>query len=251
MTISDALPVQWYPAALPTYNEKAEVGVDSIPFFQKFNREDFFPVQLLHDTGVVITLDILDQAGAVLYTADLTETSSGVYFHSFIFEDEGILEGYVSARLVIAAVTISRTDQLDIRASHAESRWITYSNSSDFAFLIYSEVAPPTFGIRIDSKFYEERGPEENESEDLGDGSIEKLSSSLKIQRLLEIEPLPPHMHRKLKLIAKHNSLSLENIAWLSEDGYEVGKPMSKSYPFYTATCLLTMKDSGYITNVY
>lgn len=251
MIISDSLPVQWYPAELPTFNEKVEIGVFGLPFFQKFNREDVFSVQLLHTASVVITLDVLDQDEAVLYTANLTEVSAGVYFHSFIFEDEGILEAYVSARLVIASVTISRTDQLDVRASHDESRWIAYTNSSDFAFLIYSGVAPPTFGIRVDSKFYEERNPEENESEDLGDGSIEKLSGSVKIQRLLEIEPLPPHMHRKMKLIMKHNSIFVSNVSWLSEDGYEIGKSLSKSYPFYLASCVLTMKDSGYITNVY
>ena len=250
MIISDALPVQWYPSAIPTYNEKVEAGIEAIPFIQKFNREDTFSIQLLHNAGVVITLDILGQNEAVLYTVAITEVSAGVYFRSFIFEDVGILDAYVYARIVIAAVIISRTDQMEVRASHSESRWIAYTNSSDFAFIDYSG-APPTFGIRVVSKFYEERNPEENESEDLGDGSIEKLSGSIKIQRLLEMESLPPHMHRKIKLIMKHNSIFLDNVSWVSEDGYEIGKPLSKSYPFYLATCLLTMKDNSYITNVY
>lgn len=149
------------------------------------------------------------------------------------------------------------TDLLDIQSLHANTRLIEYTNEGDFAGIIYDfddEGSPvtvtPTFGIRVHSKFYEPNFPEENEGEDLGDGTVVKLSGSVKEQRLLEIEPLPPYMLKKLKLILQHNSLFIENQSWLKEENYEIDK-LDDRYAFFSSSAMLTLKDDNYITNVF
>ncbi|MFN9107185.1 MAG: hypothetical protein ACK5X1_11685, partial [Betaproteobacteria bacterium] len=90
----------------------------------------------------------------------------------------------------MAKVVIARSDLQNVRDLHEDSLLVTVSNDSDFAGIIYNSGSP-AFNHRIFARFYEERYPEENESVEDGSGSIDKLSSTTKTQRHLEVEPMP------------------------------------------------------------
>lgn len=145
---------------------------------------------------------------------------------------------------------VAKSDLLHIQELHPDTRTIQYTNENDYAGLIYNSDYPPTFMIRVESKFYTPEFPQEDESEDLGDGKVEKLSGSVKEQRTLELEPLPPYMHRKLIQIFGHNSLFIENQSWTKEENYKVDK-LNDRFAFFGGEVVLTLKEDGYITNVF
>lgn len=152
----------------------------------------------------------------------------------------------ITDRLVEVAVS----DLIDIQAFHTDTRLIKYSNRINFAGLVYTGISPtPEFGIRVRSKFYEERWPEENESEPDGAGNVDKLSSTTKTQKLFETDPLPPYMHKKIKLALQHNTVYIENQAWVKEEPYET-EPIERRYPFFYGSTFLTLKNDEYIINL-
>jgi len=144
---------------------------------------------------------------------------------------------------------IAHSDLIDIQSLHAKTLLIKYSNPTDYAGLVYEGLEEvPEFGIRVKTKFFEERFPEENESEADGEGNVDKLSSTTKTQRLLEIDPLPPYMHKKLKLALQHNTIYIKNLAWVKEEAYELEK-IAEKYPFFKAKSWLTLQSNELILN--
>lgn len=150
------------------------------------------------------------------------------------------------------AEEVAYSDLVSIKVSHAKTKLIRFSNATDYAGLIYQGISPvPNFSIRIEAKFFEEIDPEENEKEELSDGSVVKLLGTVKIQKLLEVMPAPFYMHRKLKYILQHNTIYIDNLAWVKEDNYEVKEASDKHDPFREATAWLTQKDNSYTTNPF
>lgn len=142
---------------------------------------------------------------------------------------------------------VASSDLLDI-ADDDETYLIQYSNESNFAGLDYS--AGTIFGVRVHSSFFKERFPEEDESEEISDGSVVKLSGSVKNQRLLQIEPAPFYFHNLLKRVLQHNTIYIDGMYWEKEESYEITEINSK-YPLQKGEVWLTQKEDGYDTNVY
>jgi hypothetical protein len=146
--------------------------------------------------------------------------------------------------------TIFNSDYLDIRENHADTRLISVTNGIDYAGLAYEDITPaPQFSLRLKSKFYVPRFPEENESEPDGGGNVDKLSSEVKTQRLLEIDPLPPYMLKKLKLILQHNTIYVENQAWIKEEPLDQ-EQVGDQNPFFKSSTYLTLKNDEYFINL-
>jgi len=141
----------------------------------------------------------------------------------------------------------AKSDLLYI-ADDDETYLIQYSNESNFAGLDYS--AGTIFGVRVHSSFFKERFPEEDESEEISDGSVVKLSGSVKNQRLLQIEPAPFYFHNLLKRVLQHNTIYIDGMYWEKEESYEITEINSK-YPLQKGEVWLTQKEDGYDTNVY
>lgn len=181
-----------------------------------------------------------------------TNDMNGVAFgnHTFVaVGDEGT--GNRAMSLGETYVMEAYTDLLDIQPSHKHTNLLQYSNETDFAGLIYEGITPtPSFGIRITSKFFKRRNPEENESESLSDGSVVKLLGTAKKQRLLQVEPAPPYLHDKLTLILQHNTIYMDNRSWVKEEAYE-----TEELDEYSAMSLgkawLTQASDNYVTNPF
>lgn len=154
-----------------------------------------------------------------------------------LFEVDGLLEA-----------PVAYTDHINIKVNHPKTRLFSYSNDIEYAGLDYTDNQ--NFHIRVKSKFYDIEEVEENESEDFSDGSTEKISSSTKEGKLLETYDMPPYMHRKIRRVLQHNSIYIENQAWVKEGSYETTK-IHEKYAFFDGKTLLTLKNEGFVTNVY
>lgn len=125
---------------------------------------------------------------------------------------------------------------------------IQYGDKNTYAEIDYT--GNPIFSIRLEGRFVKERTPEENESDQTSDGAVEKLSSTLKDQKLLEIEYMPPYIHKLMKRVLNHNTVYIDGEYWVKEENYET-RDISKTQPLQPATCWLTQKEDGYDTNIY
>jgi len=139
------------------------------------------------------------------------------------------------------------SDYIDV-ATNSENVYIQYSNENNFSGLDYS--LDTIFGTYVKAKFFHERFPEENESEGFSDGSVIKLSGSVKKQKLLQIEPVPYYKHEQLKLILQHNYILIDGQLWEKEENYEM-QQLNEKNPFNTGSVWLTLKENSYFTNVY
>lgn len=177
---------------------------------------------------------------------------TAVFSNTLIPSDEGISDKYI--RLLIIDEddsTIAYTDLLSIKPTHKHTNLLQYSNETDFAGLIYEGITPtPSFGIRVTSKFFKRRNPQEDESESLSDGSVVKLLGTAKKQRLLQVEPAPPYMHDKLTLILQHNTIYLDNRAWIKEESYEL-EELDEYSAMNIGKAWLTQASDNYVTNPF
>lgn len=168
---------------------------------------------------------------------------------SFIPNDISVCNQLVKLEIVDSEGNMyAFSDYLDIKTSHPLTRLVKYSNAVDFAGLDYS--AGNIFSLRIESKFYTPRFPEEDESDTLSDGTVVKLSGSVKEQKQFITGDLPPYMHHKIKLILQHNTIYIDGEYWEKEESYEMTLPDEK-YAFLVGAVFLTKKIDGFTTNVY
>jgi hypothetical protein len=150
----------------------------------------------------------------------------------------------------MAQIIVAYSDCLDIKVAHQETRLVSYSNETDFANISYIVEPRPVFNIRLHSKFFKERMPEENESEDQSDTEVVKLSGSVKSQKLLQVEPAPYFFHYLLKLILQHNYILIDDEEWTKEESYEM-ENLNEEFPLEPAEVWLTQKSEGYYSNTY
>lgn len=149
----------------------------------------------------------------------------------------------------IPVVSIARSDVYELLDDHEESKFIEYANEEEFANLFFpiDEVA---FGLRVHAKFFKERFPETNESEDMSDSTVVKLSGSIKSQKYFEVEPVPPYMVKKLKLALQCNTIKIDDKLWTKEAEFDV-KDLDERSAYSTAKAWLTESEDDVFTNVY
>lgn len=119
---------------------------------------------------------------------------------------------------------------------------IEYSNSSDFAGLVYHSSPTTTFQIRLSSVFFEESFPDEYEALDLSDSEMVQLRSEVKHKKLLELDYMPFYMYKKLQLILAHDSITIDSLPWIKLDPLNIVQAR-RTFPLRRASILLTEKD--------
>jgi hypothetical protein len=204
-----------------------------------------------------------DALGNVLYTsAEYSSTSVIELELSYVqingaeeIEIVGTRSGgtrtyWIKSVLVRSFRDIAYSDLQDIQENHLDTRLISYTNELDFAGIQYDVDYPPTFHIRVKSKFYTPRNQQETESEPDAEGNVIKLSSSSKKQKQLVVDPGPPYWHHKLILILQHNSVYEGNRSWVQEDNYEINE-INESFGLFSGSVWLTQMDDNFYTNVF
>lgn len=94
MTVSNALPIQFWDEEDETFNDKEVCSVEPICFCQPFNCSDEIIIQFLDITYSAYNLLVYDSLGVILKTVPFIEASSGLWWLSFIPDNDtpGICE---------------------------------------------------------------------------------------------------------------------------------------------------------------
>lgn len=243
MVVSDALPVQFWPVSIDTYNESEPEGVFPKCFCHPWESTDIIKIQVDLEILDALYLKIYDSDEILLQTLSFSNTIGTVYTVSFAPSTYGLTDDLISLKIFRGTTAIFKSDCLDVKTSWSETVLITYSNSRNFASLNYTSVSPdPEFYIRIPAVFFQERFPEEDEVIELSNSRSIQLNAQVKAQRLLEVGPMPFYMHRKLKLVLKHQFVEIAAQEWVKEEPYEQ-QESNKKWPFRRALCWLTEKD--------
>lgn len=148
----------------------------------------------------------------------------------------------IATRSVGSEVVVANTDWLDVRLDHPSTVLLTYTNHRNFAGINYESSSPDNdLSIRIPAIFFHQRFPEEDEVMELSD-SLLTLNGTLKKQRRLDVDYVPYYFHEKIKLILKHQFISMLDRYWVKEEGYEIAEG-DRKWPIKTARCWLSEKD--------
>lgn len=184
--------------------------------------------------------------------ASVNNTWADVFFGEDIFVAVSTTgTGDMVMTLELQSTEVAHSDYISIKVNHARTKLIQYSNETDFAGINYDGIDPvPDFSFRVEAKFFKERTPEENESENLSDGSVVKLLGTAKKQKLLQVEIAPYYLHRKLTYILQHNSIYIDNLAWVKEESYET-EDLDEHSAFVPGKTFLTQQDNSYTTNPF
>jgi len=137
--------------------------------------------------------------------------------------------------------SVAKSDCIDI-ADHDNTILITYSNHRNFAGLVYQNASPEfEFYLRVPAIFYHQRFPEEDEVIELS-SSLVALTGELKRTRLMDTDYMPYYMHEKIKLVLKHQFVSIYNKEWVKEAAYELSDT-DRRWPVTKAKCWITEKE--------
>lgn len=165
------------------------------------------------------------------------------HFGSFVPENEGICDEEIMIRIYDSAspeTEVAKSECIDVRTVFDCTTSIDYSNNRNFAGLIYETETSPeqSFTILVPAIFFHERFPEEDNAMELTSGIV-KTSGVVKAQTLFETDYMPYYMHKKLKLIFKHQTITINDQNWIKEEAYEISEG-DRRWPVKKAKCFLT-----------
>lgn len=240
MTISNAMPVQFWTESDDSFNNLEVCSIADVCFCQPWNCDDEIVVQFQHTPGG--TFKLWDDTNET-DLGTFSEVSTGVYQISFIPGEEDLCDESITLQIRDGSTVLATSDCLDIKTSHDCTKLITYSNRSDFAGLVYEDTSPVTdFYLRIPAILYRATRPQEEEVHPLSDDTWIRIWSRMEKKVKLEIGYLPDYMHEKIQLILMHDSVHIDSLSWAQRDPYEK-VDVNRRYPLEKANVLLTDKD--------
>lgn len=181
-------------------------------------------------------------ADVLTFTATASTTRIGVSLQFLGSNQTTTVNSVTATRDIGTSEIVAKTDCLDIKQEHENSILLTYSNTRNFAGLVYENTSPETeFTIRVPAIFFHQRFPEEDEVMELST-SLVTLNGVVRKQRMLDTDYLPYYFHEKLKLILKHQVLELYNRQWVKQEAYEILEG-DRRWPVKKAKCWLSEKD--------
>lgn len=248
MTISDALPVQFWATDCETYNEKEVCGIYQRCFCQPFQCSDPINLQFFDDSGLDYYLQIVDSNDIELFsTLFFADEMDGRTVYSLSITPEAFCNQKIRLNIIQDAspeTEVFRSDCLDIKTTHSCTTLIRYTANRDYAGLVYADESPEAeFYIRVPSVFFHERNPEEDKSLELSNSVIINTSGTIKSQRRLDVFPTPDYFHRKLQLALRHQTVEIDNKLWIREEAYEKSVPQNPRWPLKKASVWLTERN--------
>ncbi len=255
MVLSDAQPVQFWPIECDTFNQHVADGVHHRCFCQPFECDDEIKIQgtveidssppVAEDYSVIVR----DESGNDLLSIpmDVVEIADKfVYSASIVPSDMSPDLCDRLIQLVISNDTldtiVAKSDCLDIATSHANTILANYYNHRNFAGLVYQDASPQVdFNLRIPAIFYHQRFPEEDETMELS-SSLVHLNGDIKRQRLLDVDYVPYYFHEKMKLMLKHQFVTIFNKQWVKQEAYDITE-VDRRWPIRKAKCWISEKE--------
>lgn len=106
MTISNAIPVQFWINGVETYNETTICGVEDVCFCQPFNCDDEIRIQFTDTSANSYNLQVLDSSGNELELIAFDDVASNVWQVTFISENYGICDEKIQLKIITAAPSL-------------------------------------------------------------------------------------------------------------------------------------------------
>lgn len=136
----------------------------------------------------------------------------------------------------------AQSDCQDIRTNQPNTILSNYRNHRNIFGLVYEDQSPDIdFNLRIPAIFYHQRFPEVEETMELSD-SLVSLNSTIRRQRLLNVDYVPYYFHEKIQLMLMHQFVTIINKEWVKQEGYEIELGNKKS-PLKMASIFLSEKE--------
>lgn len=127
MTISNAIPVQFWLNGVETFNEKNICGVEPVCFCQPFNCTDEIRIQFTDTSANSYELQVLDPDGNELYSIPFDDISSNTWQLSFIPSNYGICDENIQFKIITSSSLLSLSSWTNFGSGTA---WTTGSNPS-------------------------------------------------------------------------------------------------------------------------
>lgn len=249
--INDPIDVCTLAVTFNTENKDKAIR-DFAPYFHKILKTDTITVAVDADTPAnVIKLLAITEAGVatVIQTFAVVD---GDYLSAVVSNTE--LDPF-NGQKIYFAVWDDTTNTIDAVSdltsilttiSGGRSVVVDYQNSNyDYA----GASKNTSFQVRLPAVFSLQTSPEEIESEEHADGNVVSLTSAIKSQRLLKLIPVPPHIHRQVKIALKCSSLQIRSKSWAQEEAYET-PPINEDFEFAWGRVRLTEQGSV-VRNVF
>lgn len=276
--ISDALPIQFWPIAAQSYNEQTLGFVDKRCFFQEFACSDLIKLQLKDtDAANTYALKVVDSDGNLIDYLPFIKTAItgfNVFNLTFSQDDVAICDQFVKFYITQNNGTLDdettdsetldvwgegddlyKSDFIKFNSSIAYSpgwatKLISYKSSKNFAGINYPNDSN-YFNLRVACRFFQQRGPTEQNALVLSNSKVINTSVSMRMQQLMTTILMPDYLHNKLQLIFAHasrGSVLIDGVEWTIEESYDRSLPDNKS-PFQSANIWLTRKNY-YVQNI-
>lgn len=268
ITLSDALPFQFWLYADQTYNESQFAFADKIPFYQEFQTDDNIKLQL-RDTDVSkeYVLLITDVNSNLIVALPFNHI--GIYYQLafqsqaldipvvdqcakfFIAENNGTFDITFDYTFQNFENIIYKSDAITFSSSITfNSSWgtklIGYKSVKNFAGITYPND-DTYFYIRVPCQFFRQRPKSSQDSIASGGNTVINTSIVKGKQQLMKVIYSPDYIHNKLELIFQHaasGTVLIDGIKWTMEEGYELTIPDERS-PFQMGKIWLS--DSNYL----
>lgn len=200
-------------------------------------------------TGDAFVLSIRDESGGELLQLPFDQFDSGATFVYSLAIVPSETSPEICNELVqfviindTTGTTVAKSDSLDIQESHPNTILANYYNHRNFAGLVYQNASPQVeFNLRIPAIFYHQRFPDEDETMELS-SSLVYLNGTIRRQRLLDVGYVPYYFHEKIKLVLKHQFVSIYNRDWIKQEAYEMLEG-DRRWPIKKAKCWLSEKE--------
>lgn len=265
-TLSDALPVQFWPIADLTYNESQFGFTDKIPFYQQFQSDDPIKLQLVDDDiTTAYTLLIYDVDGNLIDSvpfvrtgiyhqltftaATLTTPIADACVQLFIGEMAGPFDDTFDDTFHPLEDSVYKSDfiqflsQIPLNQSWG-SKLIGYKSAKNFAGIKYPND-DSYFYLRVPCQFFRQRPKTSQETISLSGAQVINTSITKGLQQLMKVIYSPDYIHNKLQLIFQHAAsgvVLIDGKNWTIEEAYELQPPDERS-PFQLAKIWLSDKN--------
>lgn len=238
-------------ATAKTFNYKIVSGARSASV-GSWNNSDF--VVVYYRNGIEVSSQVLQvMASATIYTGSFltTETNFDAIGLRIIFKFNSPFTGAWRIDVALfepaslSSTIVAQSDCVDITDDVDDcSTLIQYSNTSNFAGLIFQSTSPNNdFFLRIPAVFFDENYPQEQEDLELSDDTIITLWSKIEGKKTLDIGYMPFYMHKKLQFALMMDSVSIDGIEYRMRDAYQITAPASKRSALRRASVTLSEKD--------
>lgn len=247
--------MQFWPLECNTYNQQNSDGVHHRCFPQPWNCDDVINIQGTEpsDTSPDIpddfVISVRDEGGNELLSLPMDVIDNGTKFvYSLSITPSDLSPDLCSQKVQFVAINetqgteIAQTDSQDIQTSHENTVLINYRNHRNIFGLIYADLSPDVdFNIRIPAIFYHQKFPTSEETMELST-SLVSLNSTIRRQRLLDVDYVPYYFHEKIQLVLAHQFVNIYDREWLKQEAYEIPEG-DRRWPVKKGKIYLTEKE--------